>query len=247
MANKKISIITICYNLKNQIIPTLNSITDQVYQDYEWIVIDGGSKDGTVDLLKSNMRIDQLISEPDKGIYDAMNKGLALAQGEYVLFINGGDMLYDRNTLYKAFEQSKGEDVLYGECMYVNERYEELQLRSKIVRRALPDQLNKHSFLYGSNVSHQSFIVKRAIVLPYDTDFRIGADLDWMISICSKAKSYRKLPIIISKFLEGGASSQQLKKSWKDRFNVYEKHYGLVITLYAHAIIALKYLVQKFN
>lgn len=245
MPKTKISIITICYNLLNQIEPTLISIANQVFQDFEWIVIDGGSKDGTVDVLKSNKRIDKLVSEPDKGIYDAMNKGLSLAQGEYVLFINGGDMLYEATTLSQVFDQSQGEDVLYGECMYINIAYKELHLRSSITSRTLPEKLNKHSFLYGSNICHQSFIVKTAIAPQFDLKYPIAADLDWMIHISTNAISSKKLPVIISKFLEGGISSQNLKNSWKDRFKVYTKQYGLTLTLYAHAVIGLKYFIPK--
>lgn len=117
----KLSVITICYNEKN-IRKTCESIVGQSWQDFEWIVVDGGSTDGTLDVLNEYRdRIDVLISEPDNGIYNAMNKGIARARGEWLNFMNGGDAFCDKTVLEQVFgggSSRDGADVLYGDMRY---------------------------------------------------------------------------------------------------------------------------------
>lgn len=125
----KLSVITICYNEKN-IRKTCESIVGQSWQDFEWIVVDGGSTDGTLDVLNEYRdRIDVLISEPDNGIYNAMNKGIARARGEWLNFMNGGDAFCDKTVLEQVFgggSSRDGADVLYGGC--AGERYTKCRL-----------------------------------------------------------------------------------------------------------------------
>lgn len=126
----KLSVITICYNEKN-IRKTCESIVGQSWQDFEWIVVDGGSTDGTLDVLNEYRdRIDVLISEPDNGIYNAMNKGIARARGEWLNFMNGGDAFCDKTVLEQVFgggSSRDGADVLYGD-MLCRERYTKCRL-----------------------------------------------------------------------------------------------------------------------
>ena len=124
MTQPLLSVITICYNEK-QIERTCQSIVNQTWQDFEWIVVDGGSTDGTLDILnKYRNRINILISEPDEGIYDAQNKGIKLAHGQYLNFMNGGDAFYNSTVLEKVFkDKDQTADVLYGKyCTIDNQR-----------------------------------------------------------------------------------------------------------------------------
>ena len=120
MNNCKLSIITICYNIKDEIERTCKSIVGQTWQDFEWIVVDGGSTDGTLEVLKKySDRIDILISEKDSGIYNAMNKGIKLANGEWLNFMNGGDNFASNDVLEKVFKNKNYEaDILYGDMSY---------------------------------------------------------------------------------------------------------------------------------
>lgn len=249
MSQPTISIITICYNRVSDISLTLQSVANQSYKEIQYLVIDGASTDGTLDVLNSYIsKISILVSERDKGIYNAMNKGLSLATGDYVLFINGGDQLYDNETIQKVFEASNAEDILYGECMFIDEKGSHLGLRTVLTNRPLPKVINKNTFLYGSNISHQSFIAKRKIIGPFqEDDYKIVADLDWMIEAMSVSKSYKKLDFPISKFLAGGTSSAHWKKAMNERFKLYVRHYGLLKTILAHLIIAQKSVFKKMS
>ena len=116
----KISIITICYNNLQGLIQTAQSIAAQTIQDFEWIVVDGASSDGTIQYLQNSERKpDILISEPDKGIYDAMNKGMVAAHGEYQLYLNSGDYLYNNTIIEQVLSSPMNADVVYGYLEFV--------------------------------------------------------------------------------------------------------------------------------
>ncbi|HZH55525.1 MAG TPA: glycosyltransferase family 2 protein [Sphingobacteriaceae bacterium] len=117
-----LSVITVVYNNVKDIARTLHSVLDQSYPHIEYVVVDGGSTDGTLAVLRQyEDRISQLISEPDEGIYDAMNKGLRMATGDYVLFMNSGDELYASNTVEAVFASASDSDIYYGETELRNE------------------------------------------------------------------------------------------------------------------------------
>ena len=134
-----LSIITVVFNNLVGLKHTYQSIISQTTTDFEWLVIDGGSTDGTqewlTDLAITNMRF---ISEKDAGLYDAMNKGLKLAMGTFVWFMNSGDSIYSPNTVQLLIAQSSGKDVLYGETMLVDENDNKLGIRSEKTTRVLP-------------------------------------------------------------------------------------------------------------
>lgn len=242
----KISIITICYNRAFDIEKTIESIVNQTYDDIQYIIIDGGSTDGTIDIIqKYKSNIDILVSEKDKGVYDAMNKGLRLAKGDYVLFMNGGDCLYDENVLKEIFRKPSNADLIYGECMLVDEHGTQIMLRSKSVNRSLPQSISKYTFLYGTNISHQSFIIRRSLTRPFDEKYKVSADVDWMIDAMGKCKSSYLYPKPISRFLTEGLSSTQQKKGLEERFKIFQSHYGIVITLFAHFIILVRKIWNK--
>ena len=158
MKNPKFSIITVTFNAASVIAPTLQSILEQSYQDYEFLLIDGGSSDNTVELVRnSGIKIATLVSERDKGLYDAMNKGIARATGDYLCFLNAGDSFHSHDTLEKmaAVATSKEElpDILYGETAEVDDNRQFVRMR----RLQAPEKLDWRSFRHGMLVCHQAF------------------------------------------------------------------------------------------
>ena len=159
MADPLISIITVTFNAEKVIGKTLSSIRQQTFKDFEYIVIDGASKDLTLKLVnQAEIPGTKIISEPDKGLYDAMNKGLRLAKGKYVIFLNAGDTFYSPETLaHYASQAEKDKDIIYGDTIIVD------QEGNKIADRHLsvPENLTKDSFADGMLICHQAFMVKK--------------------------------------------------------------------------------------
>jgi glycosyltransferase involved in cell wall biosynthesis len=240
----KISIITVVYNGKSLIERTIKSVLAQTYPHIEYIIIDGASKDGTVDIVeKYKSKIQKTLSEKDSGIYDAMNKGLSLATGDYVLFLNAGDELYAESTLKQVFESESNADVYYGNAAVVDEQGTILGDR----RLSPPENLTWKSFKLGMSVSHQSFIPKRSLCEPYSLDFILASDVDWVIKILKKSKKIKNSQIYVSKFLAGGVTTQKIGLAWRERFKVMVIHYGFIQTLFNHFYIVLRFLMHKFT
>ncbi len=231
-----LSVITVVYNNVADIGRTLLSVLNQTHPAIEYIVIDGGSTDGTLDIINTyKSRIAKLISEPDKGIYDAMNKGLALATGDYVIFMNSGDEFYAADTVEKVFATADGADIYYGETEMVNARRESLGQR----RHKAPAKFTWRSFKYGMSVSHQAIYIRRALTAPYDPAYQLSADIDWIIRAAKKAKKIVKVEGYVAKYLVGGMSKARHRQSLKERFAIMKKHYGLIPTILNHLVIAI--------
>jgi glycosyltransferase involved in cell wall biosynthesis len=246
----KISIITVVLNRQHDIRFTLESVVQQNYHNIEYIVIDGGSTDGTLSIIQEYLgSITTLISEKDQGIYDAMNKGLSKASGEYVLFINGGDALHQSNVLSQIenqfFRKDIYPDILYGECMFVDSYRNKVGLRSEVRRNRLPKELNKMSFFYGSNVTHQCFIIKRKLASNYDIKYRLSSDLDWMLRGIERSKYCINTHLIIADFVLGDASQKHYWQSMKERFLIWCKHYGIINSIVAHIYIVFNSMFNK--
>ncbi len=207
------SIITVCFNEAQRIELTCQSVVQQTFQEFEWIVIDGGSTDGTLDILKRYaQRMTYFVSEPDCGIYHAMNKGVAQAHGTYLLFLNGGDYLYESDTLAKVFahEQPLNKDIYYGDLILerdgVSERYsiDFTDTYATFARRTFP---------------HQATFIKRTLFEMYgmhDESFKISADLEFFLRVFvsnPKRKQHRigYVPFIVSVYENArGLSSSNL-------------------------------------
>ena len=181
----KFSIITVTYNAEKVLEDTIQSVIFQTYRNVEYIIVDGASKDHTLEIVnKYHNRINKVISEPDKGLYDAMNKGIQLATGDYLCFLNAGDKFHDSETLQKIVHTLKGQelpDVIYGETAIVDEEGHFLHMR----RLSTPAHLNWKSFKQGMLVCHQAFFVNRELAINhlYDLQYRFSADFDWCIRI----------------------------------------------------------------
>src|SRR5690606_15093675 len=231
------SIITVVYNNVRDIAYTIESVLCQTYTNIEYIIVDGASTDGTLDVITSyHDRIDVVISEKDKGIYDAMNKGLAAAHGDYVLFLNSGDELFDENTIQNVVEEGKGADIIYGNTKLVNEQRHIIGDR----RHRAPVNFNWQSFRYGMNICHQAIYVKRSIAEPYDLQYQLSGDIDWVIRAAKKAKSTKNVNIYVVKYLVGGLSKKRHRQSLKERYYIFRKHYGTFPNFLNHFVIAVR-------
>lgn len=245
MSNSKpvLTIITVVYNACNLIGKTINSVLNQSYDDIEYIIIDGASTDGTVELLAEQIaNLSHFLSESDQGIYDAMNKGLARATGDYILFLNAGDELATDTIVEEIFQTASSTgsarpDLYYGKVILIDGAG---RLQGER-RHKPPVRLDWRSFKTGMLVSHQAFIPARIITTPYRTDLKISADIDWCIACLKKANNVVNTGLVISKYLTGGLSRQNTWLSWKERFSVMKKYYGLGSTLFFHLIIIVRF------
>lgn len=236
-----ISIITITFNAELYLERTIKSIQNQNLKDFEYIIIDGGSGDATLKIVeKYRHLIDVVISEKDNGLYDAMNKGLKLSNGKYVWFLNAGDEISDSNFIENLkYSISDEVDVIYGDTYFVNDSGVKRGLRSKITPHKLPNPLSWRQMKYGMLVCHQSFLAKREIAPEFILN-NLSADIDWEIKCLKNSQKTYFYPQVISNYLEGGISNQNLKKSLIDRFIVLKVHFGWVQTTISHIIIILR-------
>lgn len=238
----KFSIITVTYNAGKVLEDTIQSVVFQTYRNVEYIIVDGGSTDNTLDVVhKYQERISKVISEPDKGLYDAMNKGIRMATGDYLCFLNAGDELHENETLQKIVFTLKGKelpDVIYGETAIVDEEGHFLHMR----RLSTPEHLHWKSFKEGMLVCHQAFFARRELALanPYDLRYRFSADFDWCIRIMKQSKNLHNTHLTLIDYLNEGMTTQNHKASLKERFRIMTKHYGWISTILHHGWFVIR-------
>lgn len=240
----RISVITICYNAAEELSHTLKSVAQQDYPHIEYIVIDGASTDTTPKLLEAyRHKIDIIVSEPDKGIYDAMNKGLRLSTGDYLCFMNAGDTFFSKSTLSTVFSKagSLRPDVIYGETNLIDNERNFLRTR----RLSAPDILKANSFLRGMTVCHQSFYPRRELAPPYDLMYKFSSDYDWCIKILKQSKMTFNSRQVLTNYLSEGATTKNHKESLKERYCIMVKHYGLARAVLAHIYIAIRAVFKR--
>lgn len=238
------SIITVVYNGESLLRGTMESVLNQTYPHLEYIVVDGASKDNSLKIIQEfvdkmpNLR---WISEPDRGLYDAMNKGLRLATGDYVQFLNAGDWLHAPDTLANmANLVSPQTGVLYGETLLVDESRTPHGTMSELSTRQVPDQLDWKKYLQGMLVVHQSFIPRRTLAPEYRAAAELCADYDWCIEILKKSQENIHVGDIVTDYLMGGLSKKRHQQSLRNRFDVMRHHFGLIRTLFAHVWIVFR-------
>lgn len=226
----KISIITITYNSAKSLPRALQSVQSQLYGDIEHVIVDGASTDGTTDLIKKyadqykNVR---WISEPDKGIYDALNKGIRMATGDAIGFLHSDDVFYSTDSvahIARALEE-EGVQVVYGDLQYCN--------GEKVVRRWKSNDFNPCALKYGWMPPHPTVYVRREVyqeVGEYDEWFRISADYDMMLRIFTAGYRSRYLPEVLVSMEVGGASNKntkaRLSKTQEDYIVLKKNHVG---------------------
>ncbi len=235
------TIITCTYNASDVVGRTLESVASQTYPHVEHIVQDGQSGDDTLRIISRYSRV-KVVSEPDSGLYDAMNKAIMRATGDYIVFLNAGDKLYSSTTLEEiarqidTFKPAERPAVVYGNTNIVDDNGKFLGPR----HLSPPETLTWKSFRHGMLVCHQAFYVRTDIAreVEYNVDYRLSADVDWCIRVMKKAGEMR-LPLhnthlILCDYLEGGLSVQNHRKSLIERFKIMSRHYGLITTLFMH-------------
>jgi glycosyltransferase involved in cell wall biosynthesis len=232
------SIITVVFNGETLIDLTMQSVLNQSFTQYEYIVIDGLSKDGTVGVIKQYFEQHPLsiqwISEKDKGLYDAMNKGLRMAKGDFILFLNAGDTLFNSEVLAKMAAQiTPKTDVLYGETMLVDDARTHIGTRTEMTVQKLPEKLTWQDMNRGMVVCHQAFLPARHLTPQYMPN-NLAADIDWVIKCLQKADNVVNTHIVISEYLMGGMSKQRHKQSLKDRYDILKTHFGFLPNLVNH-------------
>ena len=242
----KFSVITVCYNAQATIEDTIQSVIAQTYHHVEYIIVDGASKDRTLSIInRYRDRIATVVSEPDKGLYDAMNKGLRLATGDYVCFLNAGDSFHEDDTLQQMVhtlrELTELPDVLYGETELVDAEGHFVRMR----RLQAPEHLTWRSFRHGMLVCHQAFFAKRTLAEPYDLSYRFSADFDWCIRIMKKSKVLHNTHLTLIDYLEEGMTTRNHKASLHERFRIMTKHYGWLSTVAHHAWFVVRAMIKK--
>lgn len=255
-----ITVITCTYNASAVIERTLRSVLRQTYLHVEHLIIDGQSKDDTAEKIERYIgeshaaetgHVVRFISEPDKGLYDAMNKGLRLAQNDYLVYLNAGDTFPGERTL-ETVAASVGEDermpgVLYGETDIVDD--EGVFIRHR--RLSPPRNLTWEDFRHGMLVCHQAFYALTSIArtIPYNIEYRYSADVDWCIRVMKQSaqehRPLRNINAVVVNYLEGGMSIQHHRASLKERFRVMKSHYGLFPTVMQHLWFAIRAVVKR--
>ena len=240
------SIITVTWNAASVIMPTLESVRRQTSSDYEMLIIDGASSDDTLAIVKrASIAALRVFSEPDKGLYDAMNKGLARARGRYLVFLNAGDTFADDAVLARlARLATDNPGVIYGQTQLVDEQ------RNVVGKRHLtaPKRLTADSFLNGMVVCHQAFVVRRDLAPEYDLQYRLSADYDWCIRVLQKspANAYAGSAPIIS-YLADGMTTRHHRASLWERYRIMCRHYGTMRATLRHFGFLPRYLKRRLS
>ncbi|MEP7317241.1 MAG: glycosyltransferase family 2 protein [Panacibacter sp.] len=207
----KVSIITAAYNSSATIEKCLASVRNQTYKNIEHIIVDGASKDNTLEVVKNFGHYGPLISEPDKGIYDAMNKGIKIATGDIVGTLNSDDFFYDENVVSKVVTQflENNVEATIADIVFVNKNDDK-----KILRKYSAKKWRPQKFAWGYMPPHPSFFVKRSLFNEfgfYETNYKIAADYELLLRylLIHKIK-WSYLPLITTKMLPGGVSTKNL-------------------------------------
>ena len=255
----KITYVTITYQAAKVLQRTLDSVLEQDYPEITHLIIDGASTDGTIEMVNDYIERSNasenghkvlLMSEPDNGIYDAMNKGLQLATGQLIVFMNAGDTFSEATTLSVVAACAEGDPmpaVIYGDTDVVGNDGQFLYRR----RLSPPEHLTWRSFRQGMLVCHQAFYARTdlAKATPYDLRYRFSADVAWCIRVMKEAE-HRQLPLVnthqtVARYLEEGQTTRNHKASLRERFDVMRRHYGLFTTLCMHAWFVVRSVLRK--
>ena len=188
----KISVVTVCYNAADTIDKTMLSVLNQTYHDIEYIIIDGGSTDGTVEIIRKYAdRIAYWVSEPDKGIYDAMNKGIKVATGEWINFMNAGDSLFSRDTLQQFIESYPHMDVVYGYAMYMT------QGRSFRFKNSPMSEIEKKMPFCHQAVFTKVELLKKVL---FDERFKSSGDYNLYYNLYKQKCTFQNIDVIVATF-----------------------------------------------
>jgi glycosyltransferase involved in cell wall biosynthesis len=254
----KLTYVTITYQAVKVLQRTLDSVLHQDYPEITHLIIDGASTDGTLEMVNDYIERSNaannghkvlLMSEPDNGIYDAMNKGLRSIDGDYVCFLNAGDFLPApdiASRIISAVEDSPLPSVLYGDTDIVDSEGNFLHHR----RLSPPEHLTWKSFRQGMLVCHQAFYARTdfAIATPFDQQYRYSADVDWCIRVM-KAAAKENVPLlnlhmVVVNYTQEGQTTLHHRESLLERYRVMERHYGRIQTFFLHCWFVFRSVVR---
>jgi glycosyltransferase involved in cell wall biosynthesis len=245
------SIVTVVYNGESLLAGTMESVFRQTYPHIEYIVVDGASKDNSLKIIQEfaeKMPSLRWISEPDRGLYDAMNKGLRMATGDFVQFLNAGDWLHAPDTLAKMASLATSQTgVLYGETLLVDDARTPHGTMSVLSTRQVPNQLHWKDYRHGMLVVHQSFLPRRVLAPEYRAAAELCADYDWCIEILKRSPENVHVGGIVTDYLMGGLSKKRHQQSLRNRFDVMRHHFGLLPTLFAHVWIVVRAVLHRIK
>ncbi len=216
----KITVITVCYNSVKTIEKTIRSVIAQNYDDLEYIIIDGGSVDGTLDIIeKYKDKISLYISEPDNGIYDAMNKGLERATGDIFAFLNGDDY-YSDNVLkgVNQYFETSNADLVSGNIYLC---------ANGISRKAIFDKSNREKMFFETIYPHPALFAKKELYIKYggfDMSYQIAADIDWVMKVCLNGANVLCVEDYFTYFSDGGVSFRKRYKALEEQYQVALKY-----------------------
>ena len=260
----KFTVVTITYNAESVLQRTLDSVLTQQYEDVEHLIIDGASTDGTLSMAEAckaksdasdNGHKVIVRSEPDDGIYHAMNKGLTQASGDYIVFMNAGDSFPAADTLVQVAHRCHLNElptdslpaVLYGNTDIVDGDGNFLHPR----RLQPPAKLSWRSFRHGMLVCHQAFYARTDIAknLQYDTQYKYSADVDWCIRVMKEADRL-SLPLtnigmVVANYTEEGTTTRHHRESLRERYRVMAHHYGQLSTFFMHGWFAVRNIISR--
>ena len=258
--NPLISIITVTYNAELTIERTLQSVESQSYPRIEHLIIDGCSTDHTMSHVQryverngENKHLIRVLREPDKGLYDAMNKGIQQATGYYLELLNAGDKLHEQKSIEQIVEQTRWQRnqvnyaVIYGETDLVDNKGHFLRHR----RLQAPEHLTAKSFLQGMLVCHQSFYVRTDIARTelYDLRYRYSADYDWCIRIMKRAERRRlrflNTHLILTDYLSEGLTTKNHRRSLLERLRLMGRHYGWPRAILQHLWFVIRAIIKR--
>lgn len=265
----KFTIATVCYNAGAQLLKTINSVEAQKYPAVEHLIIDGNSQDETLAHIhhyqerNSRAKVQHDIvcrSEPDEGLYDAMNKAISLATGDYILFLNAGDTFHTDTLLEEVaaqvvefmekecLEYNRRPAVLYGDTDIVDEKGNFVRHR----RLAPPERLTWKDFKYGMLVCHQAFFARIDLArkYPYNReDYRFSADYDWCVRIMKEAARLRLALFnthhIVADYLSEGVTTKNHKASLLERYDIMCHHYGKLTAIVQHLWFVVRSFIKK--
>ncbi len=256
----KITVATVTFNAARQIDRTIRSVEEQDYPYVEHLIIDGNSYDGTLEAVHHYQERNSVarvphevncLSEPDEGLYDAMNKALDMATGHYIVFLNAGDSFHAPDTLTRIVAAARTlpqlPAVIYADTDLVDEAGRFLRHR----RLAPPEHLTWRSFRNGMLVCHQSFFARTDLARQerYDLDYRFSADFDWCIRILREA-ARRQLPLcnahlVATDYLAEGLTTRHHKASLRERFHIMARHYGWPTAVARHVWFVVRAVFKR--
>jgi len=259
----RFTVATVTYNAGVTIRRTLDSVSQQTYTAVEHLIVDGCSTDGTMTEIQHYVERNTderhphqivLVREPDNGLYDAMNKAILQAKGDYIIFLNAGDKFHSPTTLAEVAAQlnarynaTRRPAVVYGETDLVDNDGKFLRHR----RLQAPEQLTSKSFLQGMLVCHQSFYVRTDVARSnfYDLRFRFSADYDWCIRVMRRAEKRHLIlhntHLILTDYLAEGMTTRNHRRSLMERLRLMAHHYGWGHAIAAHGWFAVRAIIKR--